>query len=74
MSAEQRPVRAVVYAEVFTREDYSALEIEIPRAEWDAMSPQQRKVYLDDARDEHANSVVGTGWSLCGEDAGEEVA
>jgi len=74
MTTDKRPVKAVVYAEVFTRETYSALEIEIPRDEWDAMTPRQRTAYLDDARDEHANSILGTGWSLSGEDAGEEVA
>lgn len=74
MSVERPPVRAVVYAEIFTRETYTALEIEIPRDEWDAMTPHERTAHLNEARDEHANNLIGTGWSLSGADAGEEVA
>lgn len=74
MATEERPVRILLHTEIFTKEDWVAEEIWIPRAQWNAMTPQERRRYLDEALDAHETDLVGSGWDLIGEDAGEEVA
>lgn len=74
MSTEKPPVRVLLIGEVFTRENLVEDVLEIPREKWDAMTPQQRRHYLDDALEQHVVDLFGSGWNLIGEDAGEEVA
>lgn len=68
-----RPVRVLLHTEIFATKTYNQAQIEIPRAQWNAMSPQQRRAYLDRALEEHETDLVGSGWDLLGEDAGEAV-
>lgn len=43
-------------------------EIEIDRAEWDAMSPDERAKMLDQESTSHAADYVGWGWHIADPD------
>lgn len=42
----------------------STEEIEIDRAEWDALTPEGRSELLQELADEHAANHVGWGWHI----------
>jgi hypothetical protein len=68
MPESRPPVRVKLFAEVFTRETEIEETMDIPRDDWEAMSQQQRRRFLDEALEEHVNGLVGSGWELLGDD------
>jgi hypothetical protein len=54
------PVVVLLTVEAHPRKE----EIEIPRADWDAMTPEQRTAYLDNEVDTCIANAGGAGWFI----------
>lgn len=70
MSGNNEPIVVRLTVEAHPREEV----IEVPRADWDAMTPAQRTAYLDDEVDTCIANAGGAGWQIISGATDEETA
>lgn len=65
MSRNDEPVKVTLNFEVgYIHNSATTEEVDIDRAEWEAMTPAERTKLLDDMADEYMANVCSYGWHI----------